>query len=63
MLNNLSRVQLAGQSETVVGDVDFINAVSAGDLTKARAEALLPAVPAKLVNRSLSSRTCQSSTD
>ncbi|MEO0986690.1 MAG: HlyD family efflux transporter periplasmic adaptor subunit [Cyanobacteria bacterium J06639_14] len=47
------RVQLAGQTDTVIGTVEFINAVSMGDLTKARAEALLPAVPAKLVNRPL----------
>ncbi|MGF1520798.1 MAG: HlyD family secretion protein [Leptolyngbyaceae cyanobacterium] len=47
------RVQLAGQSETAVGSVEFVNPVSVGDLTKARAEALLPAIPAKLVNRPL----------
>ena len=47
------RVQLAGQTETVVGTVEFINAVSVGELTTARAEALLPAIPARLVNQPL----------
>ncbi|NEP20034.1 MAG: HlyD family efflux transporter periplasmic adaptor subunit [Leptolyngbya sp. SIO4C1] len=47
------RVQLAGYPETVVGEVDLVNAISAGDLTKARAEALLPAIPASLVGQPL----------
>ncbi|MEL6382045.1 MAG: HlyD family efflux transporter periplasmic adaptor subunit [Cyanobacteria bacterium J06626_18] len=47
------RVQFAGQTKTAVGTVEFVNPVSVGDLTKARAEAILPAIPAKLVNRPL----------
>ena len=44
------RVQFAGNSETMVGEVEFINAVNADNLARARTEALLPAIPANLVN-------------
>ncbi|NER79120.1 MAG: HlyD family efflux transporter periplasmic adaptor subunit [Leptolyngbya sp. SIO1D8] len=47
------RVQLAGDNETFVGEVEFINAVNAGNLTRARSEALLPAIPANLVGQPL----------
>ncbi|MBE7381032.1 MAG: HlyD family efflux transporter periplasmic adaptor subunit [Leptolyngbya sp. SIO1E4] len=47
------RVQLANDRETVIGEVEFLNAVSASNLAEARAEALLPAVPANLVGQSL----------
>lgn len=45
------RVQLASDDETVVGEVEFVNAISNGTLTESRAEALLPAVPATLVGQ------------
>lgn len=45
------RVQLASDDETVVGEVEFVNAISNGTLTESRAEALLPAVPASLVGQ------------
>lgn len=45
------RLQLASSDETVVGEIEFVNAISNGTLTESRAEALLPAVPASLVGQ------------
>ncbi len=42
-----------GNAGTIVGNVDFVTAISAGEITKARAEALVPTVPANLVGQSL----------
>ncbi|NEQ54385.1 MAG: HlyD family efflux transporter periplasmic adaptor subunit [Leptolyngbya sp. SIO3F4] len=47
------RIQHNGQSGTIIGNVDFVTAMSAGEITKARAEALVPAVPANLTGQSL----------
>ncbi|MGF1515555.1 MAG: HlyD family secretion protein [Elainellaceae cyanobacterium] len=47
------RVKLTGSEQTIVGQVAIIEAVSAGELTKDRAEALLPAVPSNLINQPL----------
>lgn len=51
--NQPVRIQHDGYTGTIVGNVDFVTAISAGEITKARAEALLPAVPANLVGQSL----------
>ncbi len=45
------RVQLPSNDETMVGEIEFVNAVSNGTLRESRAEALLPAVPASLVGQ------------
>ncbi|MBT9314037.1 HlyD family secretion protein [Leptothoe spongobia] len=42
-----------GNAETIVGKIDFVTAISAGEITKARAEALVPAVPVNLAGQSL----------
>ena len=47
------RVQLAGYPRTLVGEVELISATSAGDLTQARTEALLPAIPSRLIGQPL----------
>ena len=47
------RIQYSGQSETLVGQVDFITAISASELSKARSEALIPAVSAHLAGQPL----------
>ncbi len=47
------RVKLAGSDQTVLGQVTVIEAVSMGELTEARAEAILPAVPPNLINQPL----------
>ena len=47
------RIQHSGQSETVVGQVDFVTAMSASEISKARAEALVPNVPDNLMGQSL----------
>ncbi|MBX2863105.1 MAG: HlyD family secretion protein [Leptolyngbyaceae cyanobacterium MAG.088] len=47
------RIQHSGGAETVVGHVDFVTAISAGEITKARAEALIPAVSANLAGQPL----------
>ena len=47
------RIQHSGQSETLIGQVDFITAVSASELSKARSEALIPAVSAHLAGQPL----------
>ncbi|MEM7065851.1 MAG: HlyD family efflux transporter periplasmic adaptor subunit [Cyanobacteria bacterium P01_B01_bin.77] len=47
------RIQHNGYDGTIVGSVDFVTAISAGEITKARAEALVPAVPANLSGQAL----------
>ncbi|MBE9069243.1 HlyD family efflux transporter periplasmic adaptor subunit [Leptolyngbya cf. ectocarpi LEGE 11479] len=47
------RIQHSGYDGTIVGNVDFVTAISAGEITKARAEALVPAVPANLSGQAL----------
>ncbi len=47
------RIQHNGQSETVVGHVDFVTAMTAGEITKARSEALIPNAAANLNGQSL----------
>ncbi|MEM8614469.1 MAG: HlyD family efflux transporter periplasmic adaptor subunit [Cyanobacteria bacterium P01_H01_bin.105] len=42
-----------GNSNTVIGQVDFVTAISAGEITKARSEALIPAVSAHLAGQPL----------
>ncbi|MGF1537094.1 MAG: HlyD family secretion protein [Elainellaceae cyanobacterium] len=45
------RVQLLGSDQTLVGRVSIIEAISTGELTQARAEAIIPAIPPNLVNQ------------
>ncbi|ESA33638.1 hemolysin d [Leptolyngbya sp. Heron Island J] len=52
-VNQPIRIQRMSQPETIIGHVDFITAISTGEITKARAEALLPTVPANLIDQSL----------
>ena len=47
------RVQLLGRDQTLIGRVTVIEAVSAGELGRARAEAILPAIPPNLINQPL----------
>jgi len=47
------RVRLTGSEETINGQVELVAAMSAGELTKARTEALLPTVPSNLVGQPL----------
>lgn len=47
------RVQLANSDDTMVGDVEVIEAMSQGKLTQERAEALYPAVPSELAGQPL----------
>ncbi|MEM1241812.1 MAG: HlyD family efflux transporter periplasmic adaptor subunit [Cyanobacteria bacterium P01_H01_bin.26] len=47
------RIQHSGNSDTVVGYVDYVTAVSSGEITKARSEALIPAVSASLTGQPL----------
>ena len=47
------RVQLANSNDTVVGEVEVIEAMSQGKLTQARAEALYPAIPPELSGQPL----------
>lgn len=47
------RIQHNGQSDTIVGQVDFVTAISAGEITKARAEALIPTAANNLSGQSL----------
>ncbi|MGD1862318.1 MAG: HlyD family secretion protein [Leptolyngbyaceae cyanobacterium] len=47
------RVKLANSSDTAVGEVEVIEAISQGKLTQARTEALLPAVPPELAGQPL----------
>ena len=47
------RIQHSGGVDTIIGQVDFVTAISAGEITKARAEALIPAVSANLAGQPL----------
>ncbi len=47
------RIRHGSSTETVIGQVDFVTAISAGEITKARSEALIPAVSANLVGQPL----------
>ena len=47
------RIQHSGSSNTVIGQVDFVTAISAGEITKARSEALIPSVSANLAGQPL----------
>lgn len=47
------RVKLANSNDTVVGEVEVIEAMTQGKLTQARAEALYPAVPPELSGQPL----------
>jgi multidrug resistance efflux pump len=47
------RVQLANSDDTMVGEVEVIEAMSQGKLTQERAEALYPAVPPELAGQPL----------
>jgi membrane fusion protein, multidrug efflux system len=47
------RVQLAGDPETFVGEIDLIEAISRAELTKDQAQALAPAVPIQLADQPL----------
>lgn len=51
--NQPVRMQIAGHPETLVGDVDLIAAIRAGDLPQARTKALIPAVSPDLVDQPL----------
>jgi len=51
--NKPVRVQLANSKDTVVGEVEVIEAMSQGKLTQARAEALYPAIPSELAGQPL----------
>lgn len=48
-----ARIQLTGTDETLIGQVELVEAISQGELTKARAEALYPAVPPQLLGQPL----------
>ena len=52
-VNQPVRIQHSGNSDTVIGHVDYVTAVSTGEITKARAEALIPAVSANLTGQPL----------
>ena len=52
-VNQPVRIQHSGNSDTVVGHVDYVTAVSTGEITIARAEALIPAVSANLTGQPL----------
>jgi len=47
------RVQLAGETETFVGKVELIEAISRAELAKDQAQALIPSVPAQLADQPL----------
>lgn len=47
------RIQHSGHDDTIVGNVDFVTAISASEITKARAEALVPTVPVNLSGQAL----------
>ncbi|MBD1911310.1 MULTISPECIES: HlyD family efflux transporter periplasmic adaptor subunit [unclassified Leptolyngbya] len=47
------RVQLANTAETVMGDVELIEAISRADLVKDQTQALTPAIPEHLVGQPL----------
>ena len=47
------RIQYGGQSETLIGEVEFVTAISTSELTKARSEALIPAVSSQLAGQPL----------
>jgi membrane fusion protein, multidrug efflux system len=48
------RVQLAGESDTFLGEVELIEAISRAELVKDQAQALTPSVPSELVGEPLS---------
>ncbi|MGD1952509.1 MAG: HlyD family secretion protein [Leptolyngbyaceae cyanobacterium] len=47
------RIQYGGQSETLIGEVEFVTAISTSEITKARSEALIPAVASHLAGQPL----------
>jgi membrane fusion protein, multidrug efflux system len=51
------RVQLAGAKDTFVGEVDLVESVTPAELAKEQAQALIPALPPKLVGVPLSKVT------
>ncbi|MEM1252963.1 MAG: HlyD family efflux transporter periplasmic adaptor subunit [Cyanobacteria bacterium P01_H01_bin.21] len=47
------RIQYGDQSETLIGEVEFVTAISTSEITKARSEALIPAVSSHLAGQPL----------